>query len=264
MFISREVLPGVYHIRDPLGVYMTLLKGEARALLIDTGYGVESAAALVRTITDKPVTVLLTHAHHDHALGARDFDSLLLAAPEIPLYPDYTSPERRARVAQQAAGAGVTPPADYLTAAYPVPQPAQAEELDLGGMTARIIPCPGHTPGSAVVYVPERRLLLSGDNWNPCTWLFFPEAAAVQDLIGNMRAALALPFDHVLCSHREALYPRAAIDAFYQGLTRETLEGARRVDMGHPIATREAVPAEGQVFVFDYDKYAARRREEEI
>ena len=36
--------------------------------------------------------------------------------------------------------------------------------IDLGGLTAQIIEAPGHTPGSAVVYVPERKLLLSGDD----------------------------------------------------------------------------------------------------
>lgn len=259
MFTFYEALPGVFHIRDPLGVYMTLLAGGERALLIDTGYGLGDAAAFVRTITDKPLTVLLTHVHHDHALGARDFDQVLLAAPDIPLYADYTSPERRARVAQQAAQAGITPPADYLTAAYPAPQPASEGDLHLGGMTARIIPCPGHTPGSAVVYVPERRLLLTGDNWNPCTWLFFPEALSVQGLIGNMKPVLALPFEHVLCSHREELHPRSCIDCFYAGLTDEALESAPAVAMGHPVDTREAAPADGQIFVFDYNKYKNNR-----
>ena len=37
------------------------------------------------------------------------------------------------------------------------------ETLDLGGVTARVIHCPGHTPGSVAVYLPRQELLLSGD-----------------------------------------------------------------------------------------------------
>ena len=40
-FEWKEALPGVFHIRDGMGVCMTLLRGEKRALLVDTGYGAE-------------------------------------------------------------------------------------------------------------------------------------------------------------------------------------------------------------------------------
>lgn len=60
-FQAREVLPNIYHIQDALGVCMTLLEGDSRALLLDTGYGVEDVAAFIRTITNKPLTVILTH-----------------------------------------------------------------------------------------------------------------------------------------------------------------------------------------------------------
>ena len=73
-FQSIEILPGVWHIQDKMGVCMTLLTGDDQALLIDTGYGLEDVAAYVRTLTNKPLSVMLTHGHHDHALGARWFD----------------------------------------------------------------------------------------------------------------------------------------------------------------------------------------------
>ena len=66
-----RICKGVTHIRDAMGVCMTLIEGETDAMLVDTGYGTEDVAAFVRTLTDKPLTVLLTHHHHDHALGAR-------------------------------------------------------------------------------------------------------------------------------------------------------------------------------------------------
>ena len=69
-FHALQVLPDVYHIQDCMGVCMTLLVGKDRALLVDTGYGLENVLEMTASITALPVTVLLTHAHHDHALGA--------------------------------------------------------------------------------------------------------------------------------------------------------------------------------------------------
>ena len=40
-----------------------LLVGTERALLIDTGIGVGDLKAAVEKITDKPVTVVITHGH---------------------------------------------------------------------------------------------------------------------------------------------------------------------------------------------------------
>ena len=130
-------------------------------------------------------------------------------------------------------------------------------EADLGGLTARIIPCPGHTPGSAVVCVPERELLITGDDWNPCTWLFFPEALCAQDYRRNMRQLLKLPFGHVLCSHQFALFNRVQLDRFMEYLTDERLKAAQPVDEGARVGVRASMaqlPME-QIFVFDRDKF---------
>lgn len=254
-FIANHVLPGVYHIRDNMGVYMTLLEGDTRALLVDTGYGLCDVSAFVRTLTDKPLTVLLTHAHHDHALGARWFDKTYIFPQDGAAFPVYTGRRQRERVAAQAREKGLSVPEHFLTAPIAAPLDAREEMIDLGGMTAQVMLCPGHTPGSAVLYVPERRLLLTGDDWNPCTWLFFPEALPAKDYRENVRALLRLPFEHVLCSHREALYPRAEFEAFLSGLTDDALRGAVSVDLGFAIDTREAQPAPGQQFVFDGAKF---------
>ena len=74
MFHARHVFPGVTHITDVMGVSFTLIEGTKRAILFDTGYGLENVNAYIRTLTGKAVTVLLSHGHHDHILGARWFD----------------------------------------------------------------------------------------------------------------------------------------------------------------------------------------------
>lgn len=253
-FKAKQVLPGIWHITDRMGACLTLLAGTEHALLIDTGYGLEDVHAFVRTLTKLPLTVFLTHAHHDHLLGARWFEKTCMLDADLPFWPQYASAAQRARVQEQAVQKGLYPPDDYGTVAIPLPQGISPCTIPLGSMTAQIIACPGHTPGSAVIFVPERQLLLSGDNWNPCTWLFFEEALPVEVYRANMRVIQKLPFTHVLCSHQPLLFERQKLDAFLNGLTDDRLLSAHSVNMGKSADTRELFPAEDQNLVFDRSK----------
>ena len=84
-FQAREALPGVFHIEDALGVCMTLLCGSREALLVDAGYGLEDTAAFISTLTDRPLRLIVTHGHYDHALGAgrtgRPHEGVFLSQP---------------------------------------------------------------------------------------------------------------------------------------------------------------------------------------
>ena len=53
-----KIAENIYHIYEPGNVYTTLIIGEEKALLIDTGYGFGDLAAFVRTLTDKPLEVV--------------------------------------------------------------------------------------------------------------------------------------------------------------------------------------------------------------
>ena len=50
-------------------VYMYLLIGTEKALLIDTAYGFTDVPAAIRQITDLPLIVVNTHGHMDHMHG---------------------------------------------------------------------------------------------------------------------------------------------------------------------------------------------------
>ena len=254
-FTARELMAGVWHIADEMGVCMTLLCGEKRALLVDTGYGTSDVAAFIATLTDKPLTVILTHAHHDHALGARWFDETLMFPQDEEDFHTYTGAEFRNRVASQAQSKSIALPEGFLTAPIPMPLPLEEGDMDLGGLTARIMLVPGHTPGSAAVYVPEHKLLLTGDDWNPCTWLFFPAALGIREYRDNLRKLLQLPFEHVLCSHNRDLHDRTMIDAFSASLTDEAICAAYPFDTGYPQDTRRVDLPYDQLLVFDWNKY---------
>ena len=260
-FLCREVLPDVFHIEDALGVCMTLLCGSREALLVDAGFGLEDAAAFAASLTEKPVRLLLTHGHYDHALGACWFAEAEIFDEDTALAREHGQAFWRQRALDEAGrlSLGVEENA-YLTRPLPPLKGLREGTIELGGLSARVLRCPGHTPGSAVVYVPERELLLTGDDWNPCTWLFFPEALPAQEYRRNMRSLLKLPFRHVLCPHRTELYDRSMLEDFLAGLTDDALQSAKPVDTGAwlGIRTLEAEAAPGQCLVFDAVKFAGR------
>lgn len=267
-FELNQVCPGVTHIRDAMGVCMTLIEGEKSALLVDTGYGTESVGELVYSlIGNKPVNVFLTHHHHDHTLGAytlgRLFDCEVLMLPDdAPAFQVYNGMTKRRQVLGQAQVKGLIGTDQqsedlFLAGECELPSTAAPGDINLGGLTARIIHCPGHTPGSGCVLIPERQLLLTGDDWNPCTWLFFPEALGVAEYRQNVRSLQNCEFTHVLCSHQLECFPRAKFDAFVDNLTDVVLDAAKPVTIGgyEHINTRQADVTDGQILVFDWNKY---------
>lgn len=262
-FKLNHVCDGVTHIRDCMGVCMTLIEGEREALLVDTGYGVEDVSACVRElIGNKPVHVLLTHHHHDHALGVRSMYKIpdcriMMLQADAPAWEKYTGIAKRRVVLMQALSKGLAVKEnDFLAGVLEQPENVYPGDIALGGMTAHIIECPGHTPGSAAVLIPERRILLTGDCWNPCTWVFFPEALGVRVYRDHVRMLQAYDFDHVLCSHQLDLYPRSRFDVFVEHLTDDVLRHAKKVTIGgnENIDTRQADMTDGQILVFDWAK----------
>ena len=103
MFVSCNPFPGVFHITDAMGVSLSLVEGEDSALLFDAGYGLEDVAGYVRTLTEKPVELILSHGHHDHMLGARWFDHSLMDSADREEFMLRTAQLQRQKVQKQAA-----------------------------------------------------------------------------------------------------------------------------------------------------------------
>lgn len=256
-FCFSEVLPDVFHIEDSLGVCMTLLCGSREALLVDTGFGLEDVAAFASSLTDRPIRPVLTHGHYDHILGAGWFSEAALLEEDRELAQEHGSAFWRKRTLEEAARRGFYADEEaFLSRPAPVWKKLEEGWIDLGGLSVQVIRCPGHTEGSAVFYIPERALLLTGDDWNPCTWLFFPEALPVQVYRRNMQQLLKLPFRHVLCPHRTELYERSMLEDFITGLTDDKLLSVKPVDNGAwpGIRTVQAEPAPDQCIIFDAEK----------
>lgn len=161
----ERLAAGVYRCRLPfLDVTVGLVEGADHILLIDSGTTLPEGAAIaedVNCLTGGYVTtVLLTHHHFDHILGAAAFtEAQILAAPAV-------ADALTLRIAQTRSGAiayGVNGgELDRATAAarrpdreLDFPDPRMGVDLDLGGRVVRIEhPGPGHTDHDLIVVVP--------------------------------------------------------------------------------------------------------------
>ena len=171
---------------------------------------------------------------------------------------------------KQAEGAGVPVPADFMTAPIAVPEIIRftgrtgefdSETEDLGGLEVRVIRVPGHTPGSIVLYVPARGLLMTGDDWNPCTWMWFPSSLSAKEWRNSMLSLIRTleedggEISHVICSHQPMVREGSELKAFLAYMTDERLDSAPAVDMGAPINTHQVrKEPEDWTLIFDKDK----------
>ena len=205
-FQAEKISPRVTRIFAFNTELMYLVEGDDRAALLDTGSGFGSLRACVEALTDKPVTVLLTHGHTDHALGAAEFEEVYMNPLDEAVYAKHSAMPFRARSGALWPDYAELRPDQIIPAmAFSDIHPLQAGDVfDLGGVTVECFACPGHTPGSLVFLLPEERMLLLGDACNDRTFLFDEFAASVPDYraaLMTLDAQTAGRYDRVLLSH---------------------------------------------------------------
>ena len=175
----------------PGRVYLFLLCGRERALLIDTGFGAPDLKETVTSLTRLPLTVVLTHGHFDHAGGTLQFSG-------VHMHPDdretYTS-----RAMVKAFAAQVTL-ADVDTL-LPL---EEGQVFDLGGREIEVIHNPGHSPGCVSFLDRTNRVLYTGDH--ACAadvLLFLPTSTPVETYLRSTEKLIAreAEFDITYPSH---------------------------------------------------------------
>lgn len=172
---TEKLSDHITQITDPTGVYLFLVEGDKEAVLIDTGVGFAGLKETVEGLTDKPLSVILTHMHPDHAGGAAAFEKVNLHPADLHLTGEMQVEGRMGYSMGSLRGAPVTP-ADFIPAPgtdktfLPL---SDGQLFDLGGITLEIIHVPGHTPGSCCVLFREERSVLFGDACNANTLLMW-------------------------------------------------------------------------------------------
>lgn len=208
-YVVQMVADRIYAL-DEFGTdIIYLVEGEQRAMLVDTGAGIGPLRETLRALTDKPVFVVNTHGHVDHALGNYEFDEVYISErDEWMIEPSYMTKERWEEFCgREMKEPGYTGP-DLTGRELQLKRPsgyiAEGKRFDLGGREFEAIGISGHTPGSMVFLDSKNRILISGDSVVSTPILIFDTySTSVEEYFEGLKklAARQEEFDLILPGH---------------------------------------------------------------
>lgn len=189
-----DLAPGIWGAIGFAASNMYVVEGESSLTIIDTTESTRAAQNIwdiIRHKTDKPVgRIIYTHSHRDHISGAtvfapnqdvpviahHKFSSDLVAVDENVIAPNKALGRRT----QAQFGIGLTDqerislgcgpgnrPMEGLGAGHIIPTELISEptSIDLDGVSAEFLMFPGETDDHMAVWLPDQKILFSGDNW---------------------------------------------------------------------------------------------------
>jgi glyoxylase-like metal-dependent hydrolase (beta-lactamase superfamily II) len=177
-----EIAEGVYVIPDgrvPLVPNIGIVLGSRAALVVDTGMGPSNGAYVRRHADDlaagRPLFLTLTHFHPEHGYGAQAFD------------PGASIVYNRGQLAElrqkgvpylemfKTFGDAVAEQLEGVTLVEPHVVYDGSADLDLGGRTAQLRTWGlAHTQADQIVFLPEQRILFTGDLVESRCFAIFP------------------------------------------------------------------------------------------
>ncbi len=139
------------HVHPLLRCNIWHVAGRDSDLLIDTGLGVASLAEAAWDLFDKPLSVILTHGHMDHAGGAHEFPTC------------HAHPAEARAIAEASnnlpLAASAYSEADHAWFRYI----GEGDCVDTGDRSLEVLHLPGHSPGSIALWEQNTGTLFSGD-----------------------------------------------------------------------------------------------------
>ena len=238
----EEVKPGIWHVRNIGHSNATFIEGERGVILIDCFESLERGQKLAEIIAEKTGqqvhTLIYTHGHPDHRGGAGAFketlQEIIAFAPAVPVLAgteklidiQMLRGERqfgyglsdeeaitqglgnRERVVYGESRA-ILPPTTLYDEAF------VSREID--GVSVEMVRLPGETDDQIMVWLPEQKVLCSGDNYYGC----FPNLYAIRgsqyrdiaEWIKSLDVIRSYPADVLLPGHTRALIGQEEIQS---------------------------------------------------
>lgn len=237
-----EIAPNTWCLSEFKLVNCYLVEGNNYACLIDTGCGIGNLREVVKSITTKPLLILLTHAHPDHDGGIYQFK-------DCPIYLNGDDSQvigfkalfKNFRKEYIESRGPVRFPNGYKELLSLVPDPLpndnyeyidlkQHSKIDLGNRILEVIPTPGHTKGSVSFLDLNTKILFSGDTFNTQIILQRQpnnELTLVQEYHNMVSVVMNRysDFKQLAIGHDGVLYAKEIIKDYYE-LTKGLLNGS--------------------------------------
>ncbi|MDD6481545.1 MAG: MBL fold metallo-hydrolase [Lachnospiraceae bacterium] len=164
-----KIQNNIYRIQEDssfINVDAYLICGEKEAVVIDGLAITKGLYECVRKITDKPVSMIVTHGHPDHA-GNGMLEFMEAGFEVFVSFKDLYLIEEMYGDAFQAEK---------------VHNLENGMKFDLGGTELEAMAMPGHTKGSTLVYMPKEKLIFSADAiGSGGFWIQLPESLPLKD-----------------------------------------------------------------------------------
>jgi len=158
------------HVASWLKCNIWHIRGRDRDLIVDTGMGLRSLQRELPTITERPLTAIITHCHFDHSGGLHEFNHRCghpVEADVMEAPTPFNTVADTGFVRAETFSALPYEGFDYRT--YLVkPAPLthllnEGDVVDLGDRVFEVFHLPGHSPGSIALYERATKILFSGD-----------------------------------------------------------------------------------------------------
>ncbi len=242
-----EVVPGVHVAIGYALANVIMIEGDDGVIIVDTTESLAAAREVVAAfdlVTDKPVVAIIyTHNHTDHIFGAAAFAQ----GRDVPVYAHATTWSHIERIMNVlrpvietrsfrmfgnylAAGGeavindGIGPALAHSPGVdrdlFGLLQPTHTfqDRLDvtIAGRRLVLIHAPGETDDQILVWLPEERVLLPGDNvYKAFPNLYTIRGTRYRDVMQwaeSVRAMRGLGAEHLVPSHTRPVSGAAAID----------------------------------------------------
>ena len=262
--MTEQAYKNIYRIYVPLtgnplkslNSYFIKAEGAGRNLLIDTGFNcAECLEALLGGMEElgasaENTDVFISHMHSDHSGNAAALRKLgmkiLMTEPDYNFMNSLNWQSRGAWYAAEGMSAEIwedslnkNPAAKLGSEPFDIVPLNDGDTLEYGGYTLRCIVTPGHTPGHMCLYIPEEKLLFSGDHVlfdiTPNICAIEPGEDTLGEYLSSLEKIRALDIAVTLPAHRGMgnadVYSRIdELEAHHQKRLEEVLDIVRRND----------------------------------
>lgn len=185
---------------------MYIIEGKDKAMLIDTGTNCKKLDEVVKRITQKPLYVVITHAHVDHAGNMNFFEDVYLHLDDTVLL---------SRIEPYSGTIHYINDGDFF---------------DLGGKQIEVKHMPGHTPGSIVLLDKKSGNCFSGDAFGSgMVWLQLWPFSTMRTYISScekMEQLMNEGISKIYCGHYP--YVKKAFGKEYMGAMKQLAENLDR------------------------------------
>jgi glyoxylase-like metal-dependent hydrolase (beta-lactamase superfamily II) len=223
--VSKKDLPpvniaeNIYGIWEPSFVRSSLVVGNEKALLFDTGSGIWNMKRAAERITDRPITVVNSHGHIDHTGGNFLFDEVHIHREDMKVKELHSTEEFKFRFIHKYLDHEIKFPDEYDEEEYmnrkDCTKCLAVEEgriFNLGGIALEVIHLLGHTAGCIALYDRKNEFLISGDSISPEVWLYLDESTDISAYADSLHKLKKLKISHILASHETGLLGPDLID----------------------------------------------------